>query len=158
MSTPPSKNEPQKKASLLIPEEIRKALESAPIPEKQRKEIAVSIASYFQGPLPPPSLLREYNEVVRDGAERIFQKFESQSAHRQEMERMVIAEQLNQSRRGQKFGFVIALFGLALSAGMAYLGFEIYATSLASVTVVGLVTVFVVGKKSQRKDLDNKNK
>lgn len=102
MSTLHGKNDPEKKElGIIIPDEIRKALEKAPIPEKQRKEIAISIASYFQGPIPPPSLLKEYDDVVQNGAERIFAGYESQRNHRQALERHAIHEQLSQSKRGK---------------------------------------------------------
>jgi uncharacterized membrane protein len=160
MSTLPASNDSSSKEPTpnLLPDEIKKALDKAPIPERQRQEIAVSIASYFQGPLPPPSLLRQYNDIVPNGAERIFKRFESQGEHRQFLERTAVTTQLRQSGRGQWFGLIIALFGLALSGFMAYLGFEIFASTLATTTIIGLVAIFVKGKQVQRQDLENKKK
>lgn len=141
-----------------LPDEIKEALDKASIPEKSRKEIAVSIASYFQGPLPPPSLLKQYNEIVGNGAERIFKRFEIQSEHRQFLERTAVTVQLRQSGRGQWFGLIISIFGLSLAGFMAYLGHEIFASTLGTTTIIGLVAIFVAGKQTQRKDLEKKKK
>lgn len=40
----------------------------------------------FEGPLPPPELLAQYNALITDGANRIFAVFESQVQHRLAME------------------------------------------------------------------------
>jgi hypothetical protein len=68
---------------------------------------AVSIE--LSGPLPHPQLLRQYDEVVPDGAERIVQLAEDQVHHRQAME-----------LRGQSFTFVLAMIvvlgGIAVTA------------------------------------------
>ncbi|MBY0460111.1 MAG: DUF2335 domain-containing protein, partial [Gemmataceae bacterium] len=44
---------------------------------------SVVIGASFQGPLPPPAILAQYNQVLDGAAERIFQMAEKQAAHRQ---------------------------------------------------------------------------
>ena len=96
-------------------------------------------------------MLQGYNEVVKGGAERIFSQFEKQSDHRIKLEAEVIPEQLNQSKRGQFFGFVLVVLCLICAMIALMNGYEVFAIVIASTTIVGLAGVFVVGKVIQSK-------
>ncbi|MDN4164742.1 DUF2335 domain-containing protein [Cytophagales bacterium LB-30] len=115
-------------------------------------------ASSFSGPIPPPELLKGYNEVVKDGAERILQMAEKQSNHRIQLENHAVREELKQSRLGQIFGFTLGLIGMLLASALAFYGHETIAGIFGTTTIIGLVTVFVIGKKSQQNELSEKNK
>lgn len=141
---------------VLLPEPIKALIEKSGVSKDEKQRIAVQIASYFRGPLPPPEILSAYNQIVEGGAERIFQKFEHQSEHRMELESFAVKEEIKQSGRGQIFGFIIAIFGLALAGLMAYLGHDNFAMVLGGGTIVSLATVFVVGKFNQRAQIKNK--
>ena len=137
-----------------LPEELEKALQE--IPEEAREkvlqaflEISIQKFSSFSGPLPPPTLLKEYSDIVENGAERIFQMTEKQSNHRMQLENHALREELDQSRRGQNFGFTLGLVGLILATVMAILDHEVVAGIFGTTTIVGLVTVFVIGKRAQ---------
>jgi len=69
-------------------------------PQKQEiKQLALeAIAEVFSGPLPPPSVLSQYNQVVPGAAERIIAMAESQSEHRQQLENKVIESDIKNSR------------------------------------------------------------
>lgn len=74
------------------------------------------LVQQFRGPLPPPAVLRGYDEVVPGGAERILAMAERQAAHRQNIE-----------SRGQLFGFSLAASAiggafLAVAAGVPLAG------------------------------------
>jgi len=45
------------------------------------------VAQQFQGPLPPPALLKQYEENFPGAAERIFKMAEKQAEHRQTLEK-----------------------------------------------------------------------
>jgi uncharacterized membrane protein len=142
-----------------IPEELKTIL--AGLPEEQRTAIlgvfiSVKRSSSFSGPIPHPDILSGYNDVVKEGAERVLAMAERQSAHRINLEEHVVKEELRQSRRGQTFGFTLGIIGMMISAFMAYTGHETVAAIFGSTTIVGLVTVFVVGRKMQEKDLTEK--
>ena len=154
MSNSPTEPKKNPLTPVSLPAEISKILEG--LPPNKKREIEVTIASHFQGPLPPPETLSQYNQVVHDGAERIFRGFETQMAHRIQLEDFAVKNQIRQSGRGQIFGFLIALFSLGLSTVLAFNGFEILASTIGGSTVLGLVTVFVIGKKTQKKDLEGK--
>lgn len=145
----------------VLPKNISELLEDVPKEKRERikSELALSIqATYYRyrGPSPPPDYLKEIDEVIENGAERVFKKFEQQSDHRREIETKVITSQISQSSRGQVFGFTIGLVGLGLAFTAALLGHETFATILAAIDIVGLVSVFVIGKREQEKDLKEK--
>lgn len=50
------------------------------------------------------------------------------------------------------FGFILALVGLIITFFLAYYGHEVVAGILGTTTIIGLVTVFVLGKKHQNID------
>ena len=144
-----------------LPEEVSKVIEELPDEElkvKLKAAFALSIKStHYRGPIPDPDMLREYNDIVNDGAERIVTQFEEQSRHRREIEKTVITGQISESKRGQIFAFIVGITGLGLAFTSALLGFNTFAITLASTTIVGLVSAFIVGKNIQKKDLEEKD-
>lgn len=158
-NNPSGKEEPEEQHQEIgeLPEELEEALQD--IPEEKRTKvlqaflgISIQKSSSFSGPIPPPALLREYSDIVKDGAERIFQMTEKQSAHRMQLEDHAIREELEQSRRGQNFGFALGVLGLVLATILALMGQETIAGIFGTTTIVGLVTVFVVGKSAQKEE------
>ncbi len=54
--------------------------------EEEELSRSVMMATSFSGPLPPPQILQQYDEVVPGAAERIIANAESRQAHDQAME------------------------------------------------------------------------
>ncbi len=98
----------------------------------------------------------QYNEAVPNGADRIMVMAEKQSAHRIEIESLVIRSQQEQSGRGQIFGLVIGLFGILAGAAVACLGHDSVGGVIAGTTVVSLVSAFIAGKQRQGRNLSQK--
>lgn len=142
----------------LLEAEILKILQGkgVNIPEPKKKEIAVTIARSFSGPLPPPEILKEYEEVCPGTALKIVTAFVNQSAHRIDMESKVVTSQLRQSGRGQIYGFIIAVLFLIVSGVLIYTDHDVAGTILGTVDLVALCTVFVVGREKQKADLEQK--
>ncbi len=91
---------------------------------------------FFSGPLPPPDVLREYNEIVPGSAERILQMAEREQSHRHGAETRDGEGGLTLAKRGQLVGAVLAF--MATTGGMALLalgrnisGFAIIASTVA---------------------------
>jgi uncharacterized membrane protein len=151
-------------AEILIPEELKPILSDPEISKEKKQEImraflsiTIREASTFSGPIPPPELLKGYNEIITNGAERILIMAENQSTHRIQLENHAIRDELKQSKLGQIFGFILGLVGMGLATTLAILGHEAIAGIFGTTTIIGLVTVFVLGKKMQQKDLSEKN-
>lgn len=106
------------------------------------------------GPLPAPRTLREYDTIIPNGAERIVTVFEKQADHRMSLEKIVVGRQTFQSLLGQIFGFIIAIVFLIAGIYLVINGFETAGIAIFGLDIVGLAAVFVIGKRSQRKKLD----
>jgi len=86
-------------------------------------------ASLFSGPIPPPALMREYAELDPEFPRRFVELFERQQSHDHEVEKAVLTINKeiilsNQEilKRGQLFGFVLALVGLIGGLVASFLG------------------------------------
>ena len=151
---------PNKDQSIIpedLPIPLKEALNS--IPEPERLSVIKSIRYYcsvYRGIIPSPDDLRKYNEIIPNGADRLTKMAEEQSAHRQRMEANVIKWQLFQSTSGQWMAFVIAIFALIITYLLAKNDHTVVATTLASTTIIGLVSTFIYGKIKQKKELEEK--
>jgi uncharacterized membrane protein len=86
----------------------------------------------FEGPLPPPGLLAQYNDAAPNGADRILAMAERQAAHRQELEKIVIHGDARRADRGLYSGTAIVLLSVVAGfflvlldhdgAGVAFVG------------------------------------
>jgi uncharacterized membrane protein len=106
----------------------------------------------FSGPLPPPAVLAQYNEVIPNGAERIMAMAERQSAHREQLEASVVAANIASQARGMVFAFILSFVTIIGGFGLVATG-----KSLAGVaTIIGslatLAAVFVYARREQQKE------
>ena len=62
-----------------------------------------------------------------------------------------VEQHFKQSSRGQRYGFFIALVGIGVSACLPFYGHDTIAGIFGTTTIVGLVAVFVIGKKRKEK-------
>ena len=126
--------------------------------EQPNKPLQVySSISTYAGPLPPPNILREYNDVLPGSAERILKMAEVQSLHRQKIELIVIQSNTKNELIGMIFGFIISIITIVSSCFLLFL--DKWVSGIAGVigTLVALVAVFIYGKHSQTKERLLKN-
>lgn len=109
------------------------------------------IQHQFSGPLPPPEILQQYDQVISGAAERILAMAEKDAKHQQEIENSAIQFASREVKRGQMCGLTIGISSFATCVIALALGSELTASILGGVTVVGLVTVFVTGRIKQPK-------
>lgn len=107
------------------------------------------VVSHRSGPLPAPEELAAYNNVVVDGAERIFQQFEEQSEHRRELESRVIRSDIARSWAGLVAGLVLDLLLIGMTWDLVRTGHE-YGGKLIGVTLLVNVGIIGVSYKAQR--------
>ena len=120
--------------------------------QSSKQNVATVQHEEFSGPIPPPSLFRQYDQIVPGAAERLLQMAEKQSAHRIELEHSVVASDIRKSERGQRFGFCIALFGLVCAFILGLVGRELVAGVIGGGTLVSLASVFVYGRRQKEKE------
>ncbi len=99
--------------------------------EESEKMVIHTEMAQMSGPLPPPSIMKAYNELVEKGAERIFTNFENQSHHRQKIE-----------VRGQIFSFVLGIVILMVAGYLAYLKQGLATFGVIVGLLISLVIVF----------------
>ncbi len=144
-----------------LPEDFKQIILKLPEEDREKavgtivtKFLSITTQTSFSGPLPHPQILKGYENVLAGSADRILKMAEKQSQHRQDLEKEIIPAQVKQSKRGQEFGLGIGVLGLLLGFALSILGHTVEAGILFTTTIIGLVSVFVIGKiyKSEGKD------
>ena len=143
---------------------VDEILSEANIPTEQKEKIKsqmlvmIEQREYFEGPLPHPQMFKQYDSILPGSADRIITMAEKQQNHRMELERMAISGQVKSNNRGQVFGFVLVIFILLVAIAFAYLDMQNFAGTLATVTLVTIVGLFVGGRSKISNDLKKKDK
>ena len=96
--------------------------------------------------MPPPSILEGYERLLPGAAERILAMAESDTKHQHEIEFAALRAADGEVKRGQIFAFVIGLMALGASMLALAMGSPAVAGIIGGTTVVGLVSVFIVGR------------
>lgn len=127
------------------------------------KDDLKSITALWQGPLPHPSALRQYEEVLPGTAERILCLAErsmdladrqSEQKHQAEMETIRSLSNDNEkmhenTRRGQIVGGFVALFAFSTALGAVALGSPVVALAVVGATIATIVQALVVSGKHE---------
>lgn len=100
----------------------------------------------FEGPMPPPAILQGYEAIVPGAAERILAMAEADTKHQHAIEFAALAAAEGEVKRGQWFGFGIGAMALICSIVALLLGSPTVAAIIGGSTVVGLVSVFIIGR------------
>lgn len=103
----------------------------------------------WKAPLPPPEVLERFNDVVENGAERIVQAWEQETAHRREMERSELKRYYADMRLGKVLAFLFVLAALSVSAYAASIGAEWLGAILGAGTIGSVVWAFVNRSKPE---------
>lgn len=124
---------------------------------QQLLAMASMASASFMGPLPPPEILRGYEDVLPGAADRILKMAETQASHRQGLESIAVNGGNRRSWWGLALGFIISLVVFGLGTAIVLEGHSAAGATVMSVDVVGLAGVFVYGQQSQRKERLRKN-
>lgn len=111
----------------------------------------------WSGPLPPPVILAQYDEILPGLANRLVTMVELQAGHRREQESKVIQSDVNQSFYGLIAGVVVcAIF--AIAGVIALVLNQPWAAGAAfAVPTATLVSVFVYSKNLRKEELKEKS-
>jgi uncharacterized membrane protein len=119
-------------------------------------QMVASMQMTFQGPLPPAIELEKYNQIVPGAAERIIAMAEKQTAHRMELEKHAVAEQLRQSARGQLFALIIGVTGIIGAVIVGLIGNAWVAGTIATAALGTLAVSFISGKRQEQQTRQQK--
>lgn len=127
---------------------------SSSVDPQNQVVLTASRTEISSGPLPHPDLMKGYDIIVKDGAERIMKMAEMQQDNRfrerkeiRETNKTIALEKLKYMRRGQKMGFSLALILLALATVFVFTGHDGMAYLLFSVGGVSMVAQFLRSQK-----------
>jgi uncharacterized membrane protein len=113
-------------------------------------------ASSFSGPLPLPTQLEKYNEIIPNGAERIMAMAERQSAHRERLEARVVDGNVANQTRGSYFAFILALTAILGGFWLIHEGKSPEGLAAIITSIAGLAGVFFYSKYEQRQERSDK--
>jgi uncharacterized membrane protein len=120
------------------------------------KLVAYASSVCFSGPLPPPEILEHYEKICPGAADRIITMSESQSEHRKGLEKSVITSDISRANKGLIFGFIVGLVGLLGSVFLIGIGKGAYGVAIGAIDLVALVSVFVYGSQSRKKEREQR--
>lgn len=129
------------------------------LPQEQQSQqniVRTEQAVAFSGPLPPPEMLKQYNDAFDGCAERIVAMAERQSDHRQSLETTVIRG----NTRNETLGLIAASFLGITAIICGYLlvdhGKDAQGFSLILGTIGTLAGIFIWGRHRQEKERKQK--
>ncbi|HVA50222.1 MAG TPA: DUF2335 domain-containing protein [Pirellulales bacterium] len=154
-----SKRRKQQAKRTALAQVKREIVQNAPsaIPAGVLAQITSQVTTTsYSGPVPPPALLREYNDIVPGAAERIMAMAEKQSAHRIDLESTVVKGDSRRSWVGLWLGFVVSLAIIGAGLWVALSGAPTAGAAIITGTIVSLSGVFVYGQHSRRVEREHK--
>jgi uncharacterized membrane protein len=132
-------------------------------------ELAGSVVAAWYGPLPPPTLLAEFDKVIPGAAERILTLAERQAAHRQSLEakeqvlreiqtrqdfelsRDALVKEFRIAAVGTISAFVLSMTTVLLSFWAIFHGYSIEGSILGGGTIAALVGAFIYGSHMRKR-------
>lgn len=114
------------------------------------------VAAAWRAPIPPPDMLRQYDEVVPGAAERIFRVWEAQSEHRIAVERTFAIGDSRRAYLGLACAFVLSLLLIAVGTYAVIWGNPWVGVATFSLDIAVLAGVFVYGTNSRRRERERK--
>lgn len=110
----------------------------------------------FQSPLMPPMVMRQYAELIPNFPERFMAAWETQTQHRQTLERTVVATQSTTQVRGQRYTLMLGIVALVVAGVLGITDHEWAAVAVVSMDFLGLGSVFVFSRIRDARDLQMK--
>lgn len=113
-------------------------------PQQVQQQVQQVQVQQWSGPLPAPADLEKFNQVIPDGAQRIFAMAEKEQIHRIDFEKFGLAASIKEHRRGQYLGAAISISAVIGAAITAIMGVHwTVSVALVGVPVLGLVRAIV---------------
>lgn len=129
---------------------------SSPVKRSQppSKPDLTEVQTAWQGPLPPPESVKRFDEIVTNGAERIFRMAEMEQQHRIHTEQLAIQSnvaaanaEIKAAGRGTWMGFIVSTLAIAGAILTSYTGGHwSVSVALVSIPVMGVVRTLVIRK------------
>ena len=120
--------------------------------QRHKTDVAVAISrrttSAFQGPLPPPSILRGYEDIVPGSAAKIIDWADSEREHRHRTETTIVRAETTRDLRGQILAAIVALAGFSVAGLALLLDHAGVAALITAMDIGGMVAAFIYGRRN----------
>jgi uncharacterized membrane protein len=137
---------------------IQAVLEKDQTPAQAAAEIVSEVRTVItrhRGPLPDPETLAAYNQLITNGAERCMGLVEREAAHRHKQEDRIVSANIGVMIKGQWMGLGLAFVALVAAVYLGLHGHDWLAGAMATTTVIGIITVFVLRQANRKSDDDD---
>ena len=113
------------------------------------------ISAEWAGPLPPPIILKDFNEIIPNGADRIMSMIEKEQESRIDFQNNLLQAQVTDRNKTLWLAFIIALVSIAATILSLYLkAHPVVSFALASTTPISIVrTIFARRRKKEKNDI-----
>lgn len=133
-----------------LPKEIDDILKY--VPEEERGKVTQLIISQqlttFQGPLPPPDVLREYQKIMPGSPDRFLKLVEKEQEQTHAKENLIIDSQIRQNWAGMIIGAVLIILFFIGAIWLALKDHDTVAGIIFSTTIIAIATIFVLHKRT----------
>ncbi len=120
---------------------------------QSQKNRSVSIQGQaYEGPIPPPAMLAEFEKISPGLADRIVKMAENQAEHRQEIEKIVIKGDNRRANWGQFFAFILGLIGIGGGIFLLYSSKSNEGYTSLVLSTLTLVGVYFKNKSDQKEE------
>ncbi|WP_441290212.1 DUF2335 domain-containing protein [Sorangium sp. KYC3313] len=123
--------------------------------------------SFYDGPLPPPSMLSEYDQVLPGLAERIVKSFEEEGPHRRSLQHremlleereMTQLEKMTDARivvmkRAQWLAFSLSIAWVVVIVSLVAVGLIWQPALLGAVQMIGTIVYFSILRREKKSDI-----
>ncbi|MGI8730112.1 MAG: DUF2335 domain-containing protein [Solirubrobacteraceae bacterium] len=135
------------------------SVEGQIVEDDDARERRVTVSSSFSGPLPPPAVLRAYDETIPGLAREIVDQWKAETAHRRETitelrgtDREAMRSFYAGERRGQTFGLICILAVLVVAVLAIVL--ESTAIGVAGIVTGGGALVWAMRRRSDVAEIE----
>lgn len=126
------------------------------VPVSERNQSLNIVSASWRAPIPPPDMLRQYDDVVPGSAERILRVWEEQSDHRIQVERIFAIGDSKRAYLGIACAFTLSLLMIAIAAYAVALGNPWAGVAVIGADIAALAGVFIYGTNSRRRERERK--
>lgn len=128
-------------------EDVQELLESELL---ERKIIGVVQQRSYQGPVPPPEMMRDYNDVDPTFADRLLTLAENDFKHQQEMAQLAIKGEIEFDKRNSLYALIVILCLLLFCGFLAYIDQVGWSVTFMFLTLGALVSRVVHGMRQEK--------
>lgn len=93
--------------------------------------------AHYQGPIPHPQILKEYDNVHPGLARQIVESWKNQGEHRLKLEEHFFTNRERRSNRSQFFALLLSIFGILTAAFLASTGGNTYVAVTIVILAIG---------------------